>query len=69
MNTFMVALIISIAISLLSTLTKQKSETNESSSVAYAIKIAVISFVCTYFGMMYFITPVCPEIIQGEPDF
>ncbi len=65
----MIALIISLAISILSTLTRQKNETVESSSISYAIKIAVISFVCTYFGMMYFITPICPDIIHGEPDF
>ena len=68
MNSFIVALIISVAISFFAWATKSRKEVEES-GFSYAIKIAVISFVCVYFGMMYFISPACPDIIQGEPDF
>ena len=68
MNSFIVAAIISVAISLLAWVTKSKKP-NEEASASYIIKIAIISFVCVYFGMLYFITPACPEIIHGEPDF
>ena len=68
MNTFLVALIISIAISFFAWVTKSRKPIEESNT-SYIIKIAIISFVCVYFGMLYFITPACPEIIQGEPDF
>lgn len=68
MNSFIVALIISAAISFFAWATKSKKAVEES-GLSYAIKIAIISFVCVYFGMIYFISPVCPDIIQGEPDF
>ncbi len=68
MNSFVIAAIISLAISLLAWITRSKKPTEEA-SVSYIIKIAIISFVCVYFGMLYFITPVCPDIMMGEPDF
>lgn len=68
MNSFIVAAIISVAISLLAWITKSKKP-DEEGNVSYIIKISIISFVCVYFGMLYFITPACPDIIHGEPDF
>lgn len=67
-NTLFVSLVISVAISFFAWATKSR-KTVEESGISYFIKIAIISFVCVYFGMLYFISPSCPEILQGEPDF
>jgi hypothetical protein len=71
MNTFLASLIISSVISILCVITKPKNAMypSEESSFAHGARAFIISFVCCYFGMMYLIAPVCPEILQNEPDF
>lgn len=68
MNTLYISLIIAGVISLLTLGTRSKKDHEESNMVKF-IKVMVISFVCVYFGLWYFVSPKCPEIITTEPDF
>ena len=71
MNTLFATLIISAIISFLCVVTRPQNNIypNEESKFTYGARVFIISFVCCYFGMMYLIGPVCPEILQNEPDF
>lgn len=68
MNSLMIAGIIALAIAVFAVITRSKNTESETNTV-YFIKMTIIAFVCTYFGMTYLIAPVCPEITVGEPDF
>lgn len=67
----MSSVIISSAIALFAVLTRPSPsfEVERESSLAYFLKIFIISFVCTYFGGMLLISQSIPEIHTGEPDF
>ena len=74
MNSLTASIVIACAVALLVTLTRPKepqqynyapSETN----MTTFLRVLIITFVCSYFGMTYFLAPACPDIIQGEPDF
>lgn len=69
MNTYVIAAIITAAATGLAIVTRPKKAAEVESVTSFAIKIAVITFVCTYFGMVFLVSPSCPDIIQGEPDF
>jgi type III secretory pathway component EscS len=81
---FMNAVIISVAISFFAMITRSQSQDlyvqnvqnvqnvqqqPPESTMAYMIKMFVISFVCVYFGTMFLAAPPSPEINVGEPDF
>jgi hypothetical protein len=71
MNTFTISCIVSAAIAFFAVLTKPKVQegTDPENHISTFIRTAIISFVCIYFGMTYLVTPACPEINMGEPDF
>ena len=68
MNMFMISIIISASVALLCVMTRPKKPEAETNG-NFAIKIALIAFVCSYFTLAYFVSPSCPEIDVGEPDF
>lgn len=68
-NTYVIAAIITAAVTGLAIVTRPKRAAEAESLTSFSIKISVITFVCTYFGMVFLVSPSCPEIIQGEPDF
>lgn len=69
MNTYVLSLVITTAVTVLALLTRPKRAVEVEGHATFAIKIAVITFVCVYFSMTFLGSPSCPEIIQGEPDF
>lgn len=60
--------IVSALIALFVVMTRPKTETLTESNTSLFIKVFVISFVCVYFGLMFFSTT-RPDINTGEPDF
>jgi hypothetical protein len=68
MNKFMVSTIIAVTIALLCVVTRPKNPETESNG-NFAVKVALVSFVCSYFTLVYFASSSCPEIDVGEPDF
>lgn len=71
MNTFTISCIISAAIAFFTVITKPKVQDGKDPETAIStfIRVAVVCFVCIYFGMTYLVTPACPEINMGDPDF
>jgi hypothetical protein len=71
MNTLVVSIIISCLSALFITITrpKQHPQAVTESNVVVFLRATIIGFVCTYFGITYFLTPSTPDILQGEPDF
>lgn len=72
MNTFVLSIVVAAASALFVTLTRPKQQQEYftiESNMALFLRVAIITFVCSYFGLTYLLAPSCPDIIQGEPDF
>lgn len=68
MNIMYLSIILSVIIAFFCLITKPKQNEQENNTTTF-IKVCIISFVCIYFGILYFMSPICPEINAGEPDF
>lgn len=70
MNSYIVCLIISIAVACLSLLTRidRKFEQQESNMVLF-LRMFIITYACSYLAITFLIAPTCPDIDMGEPDF
>lgn len=73
MSMLLPSVVVSVIIAILAAITQPKQQAygvpESESKVVTVVRVFIISFVCIYFGMSYFLTPVCPDILQNEPDF